>query len=39
MGAVVLAFWAVVVAWTAAVAIISFFVVGANFPDLSRALA
>jgi hypothetical protein len=33
MGAVLLAFWAVVVAWAAAVAMISFFVVGAHFPD------
>jgi amino acid transporter len=33
MSAVVLAFWAVVVAWTAAVAIICFFVVGVHFPD------
>jgi amino acid transporter len=33
MGAVLLAFWAVVVAWIAAVALISFFVIGVHFPD------
>ena len=33
MGTVLLIFWAVVVAWTVAVAMISFFVIGIHFPD------
>ncbi len=33
MGTILLTFWAVVVAWMAAVALISFFVIGVHFQD------